>query len=93
MSTPGFNEIISYQIPTSQFFIRLSLVSLQIDFGSNVAPALTKQGMLYVLAGERIVRELRKEVFQALLRQEVAYFDVQTTGAPWPNLRCWRSSM
>ena len=51
----------------------------------NVAPALTKQGMLYVLAGERIVRELRKEVFQALLRQEVAYFDVQTTGAPWLN--------
>jgi len=41
--------------------------------------------MLYVLAGERIVRELRKEVFQALLRQEVAYFDVQTTGAPWLN--------
>lgn len=45
----------------------------------------TKQGMLYVLAGERIVRELRKEVFQALLRQEVVYFDVQTTGAPWLN--------
>ena len=43
--------------------------------------------MLYVLAGERIVRELRKEVFQALLRQEVAYFDVQTTGAPWPNFK------
>ncbi|CAL1142666.1 unnamed protein product [Cladocopium goreaui] len=48
-----------------------------------IASSLTSmiRGMLYVLAGERIVRELRKEVFQALLRQEVAYFDVQTTGA------------
>ncbi|CAJ1439817.1 unnamed protein product, partial [Effrenium voratum] len=48
-----------------------------------VLSALTSmvRGMLFVLAGERIVRELRKQVFQALLRQEVGFFDVQTTGA------------
>ncbi|CAK8999496.1 ABC transporter B family member 1 (ABC transporter ABCB.1) [Durusdinium trenchii] len=48
-----------------------------------VASSITSmiRGMLFVLAGERIVRELRKQVFHALLRQEVAFFDVQTTGA------------
>mmetsp|Transcript_58653 Transcript_58653/g.137329 ORF Transcript_58653/g.137329 Transcript_58653/m.137329 type:complete len:653 (-) Transcript_58653:110-2068(-) len=39
------------------------------------------RGALFVLAGERIVCELRKQVFKALLTQEIAFFDVQTTGA------------
>lgn len=48
-----------------------------------VASSLTSmiRGALFVLAGERIVCELRKQVFRALLRQEIAFFDVQTTGA------------
>ncbi|CAE7615338.1 abcB1 [Symbiodinium natans] len=48
-----------------------------------IASSLTSmiRGALFVLAGERIVCELRKQVFRALLRQEVAFFDVQTTGA------------
>lgn len=48
-----------------------------------VAYSLTSmiRALLFTLAGERIICKLRKQVFEALLRQEVAYFDEQTSGA------------
>jgi len=39
------------------------------------------RGALFNLAGERIICRLRKQVFIALLRQEVAYLDQETSGA------------
>eukprot|EP00811_Abedinium_folium_P003009 NODE_1276_length_2538_cov_7.414766.p1 GENE.NODE_1276_length_2538_cov_7.414766~~NODE_1276_length_2538_cov_7.414766.p1 ORF type:complete len:686 (-),score=207.51 NODE_1276_length_2538_cov_7.414766:202-2259(-) len=36
---------------------------------------------LYTLAGERVVCRLRKRVFASLLRQEIAFFDQQASGA------------
>lgn len=39
------------------------------------------RGALFNLAGERIICKLRKQVFQRLLAQEVAYFDELTSGA------------
>eukprot|EP00971_Amphidinium_carterae_P192909 3828199-Amphidinium_carterae.1 len=38
------------------------------------------RGGLFVLAGERIVRELRKEAFMAIMHQDVAYVDEQSSG-------------
>jgi len=39
------------------------------------------RGALFTLAGERIICKLRMQVFRALLRQEVGFFDEQTSGA------------
>eukprot|EP00812_Abedinium_dasypus_P010378 NODE_3_length_4746_cov_337.144745.p2 GENE.NODE_3_length_4746_cov_337.144745~~NODE_3_length_4746_cov_337.144745.p2 ORF type:complete len:719 (-),score=184.67 NODE_3_length_4746_cov_337.144745:156-2312(-) len=39
------------------------------------------RGFCYRLANERILCRLRKDVFAALLKQEVAYFDNETSGA------------
>ena len=35
---------------------------------------------LYAIAGERIVARLRKHVFEAIMRQDVAFFDKNKTG-------------
>jgi len=39
------------------------------------------RGALYNLAGERIICRLRKTLFASLLRQEIAFFDEQSSGA------------
>mmetsp|Transcript_26242 Transcript_26242/g.75736 ORF Transcript_26242/g.75736 Transcript_26242/m.75736 type:complete len:632 (+) Transcript_26242:1-1896(+) len=54
---------------------------LQILCSSLVLSAFTAcRDYLFDLAGERAIADLRKEVFAALLRQEMAYFDFQTSG-------------
>ena len=38
------------------------------------------RGYLFTLAGERVVARLRRRLFSALVRQEVSFFDANTTG-------------
>ena len=36
--------------------------------------------VLFTVAGERIVTRLREDLYRAILRQEIAFFDARTTG-------------
>ncbi|RYH21270.1 ATP-binding cassette domain-containing protein [archaeon] len=38
------------------------------------------RGWLYTLIGERLVRNLRKQLFEKIIQQDVAFFDVNKTG-------------
>lgn len=38
------------------------------------------RGYLYTLAGERIVKNIRKELFDAIVKQDIAFFDINKTG-------------
>jgi len=55
--------------------ISIIVVSILMSIFSSI------RGGLYELAGERVICRLRKRVFAALLKQEIAFFDEQTSGA------------
>jgi ABC-type multidrug transport system fused ATPase/permease subunit len=38
------------------------------------------RGYLFSLAGERVVRRVRTQLFAAIIRQDVAFFDIHRTG-------------
>lgn len=38
------------------------------------------RGWLYTLVGERLVRNLRKQLFEKIIQQDVAFFDINKTG-------------
>ncbi len=44
------------------------------------AAAGSMRFILFTVAGERIVSRLREDVYRAILRQEIAFFDSRTTG-------------
>jgi ATP-binding cassette subfamily B protein len=44
------------------------------------AAAGSMRYVLFTVAGERIVSRLREDVYRAILRQEIAFFDARTTG-------------
>lgn len=44
------------------------------------AVASTIRYFLFTMAGERIVKQLRKDLYSAILRQEIAFFDFNKTG-------------
>jgi ATP-binding cassette subfamily B protein len=44
------------------------------------AGAAATRHILFTVAGERIVARLREDVYRAILRQEIAFFDEQKTG-------------
>ena len=44
------------------------------------AAAGSMRYVLFTVAGERIVTRLREDVYRAILRQEIAFFDARTTG-------------
>lgn len=54
---------------------------LQIFSSAFVLSVFTAcRGYLFELAGQRAIARLRKDLFAALLRQDMAYFDSQTSG-------------
>jgi len=57
---------------------RLALLMLGVFVVQGVAMAL--RAYLFNTAGERVVSRLRKDLFRALLSQEVAFFDARRTG-------------
>jgi ABC transporter fused permease/ATP-binding protein len=57
---------------------RLALILVVIFAATAVASAL--RFVLFSRAGERIVAHLRSDLYQALMRQEIAFFDTQKTG-------------
>jgi ATP-binding cassette subfamily B protein len=57
---------------------RIAVTLLVIFAVTAVASAL--RFLLFSRAGERIVSKLRGDLYAALLRQEIAFFDVQKTG-------------
>ncbi|MFP2907360.1 ABC transporter ATP-binding protein [Pyxidicoccus sp. 3LFB2] len=63
---------------SQQLLDRLALVMLIVFVVQGAAMAL--RAYLFALAGERVVSRLRKDLFRALLSQEVAFFDARRTG-------------
>ena len=57
---------------------RMALVLMAIFAATAVASAL--RFVLFSRAGERIVAHLRSDLYAALMRQEIAFFDGQKTG-------------
>ncbi len=57
---------------------RLGLYMVAILVVSSIAVAL--RYYLFTLAGERIVRHIRKSLFERMLAQEIGFFDDQMTG-------------
>mmetsp|Transcript_17775 Transcript_17775/g.41405 ORF Transcript_17775/g.41405 Transcript_17775/m.41405 type:complete len:681 (+) Transcript_17775:101-2143(+) len=64
---------------TASHLNQITLILVVIAF----ATAFTSlcRGTLFTLAGERIIQKLRNRVYEALLKQEIAFFDENTSGA------------
>mmetsp|Transcript_98460 Transcript_98460/g.284135 ORF Transcript_98460/g.284135 Transcript_98460/m.284135 type:complete len:663 (+) Transcript_98460:42-2030(+) len=59
----------------------VNTLMVQIFSSAIVLSAFTAaRGYLFQLAGQRAIAELRKDIFAALLRQDMAYYDTQTSG-------------
>jgi hypothetical protein len=56
-----------------------ALLSLGIVFGISALFTFFRAA-LFNISGERVVARLRKKLFQAIIEQEVAFFDVNKTG-------------
>ncbi|XP_031572199.1 antigen peptide transporter 2-like [Actinia tenebrosa] len=54
------------------------LILLLIYIGGAIGSMI--RAWLYTLAGQRIVARIRKQLFNAIIRQEVAFFDTNRTG-------------
>ncbi len=63
---------------SQQMLDGLALAMLGVFVVQGVAMAL--RAYLFQTAGERVVTRLRKDLFRALLSQEVAFFDARRTG-------------
>lgn len=56
-----------------------AVIILVIFFAVGAFFSFTR-ATLYTIAGERIVARLRKQVFDAIMRQDIAFFDKNKTG-------------
>lgn len=57
---------------------RIALMLFVLFLAQSLAVAL--RHYLFSIAGERIVLRLREQLFSALVRREISFFDVRTTG-------------
>ncbi len=72
LRVPGDGSIDLHQVD------RMALVLIIIFAATAVAAAL--RFVLYQRAGERVVTKLRADLYQAILAQDVAFFDEERTG-------------
>jgi len=57
---------------------QLSVLLFIITLVGSIATSI--RGYLYCLVGERLVRNIRKKLFDSLMHQDISFFDVNKTG-------------
>ncbi|XP_032239123.2 ABC transporter B family member 25 [Nematostella vectensis] len=74
-----FGQVISSAIqPGMNALNRTILTLLGLYVGGSIAAMI--RAWLFTLAGQRLVARIRRELFNAIIKQEVAFFDTNRTG-------------
>ncbi|KAL9980932.1 hypothetical protein ACROYT_G009574 [Oculina patagonica] len=74
-----FGKVISASMEKGMTHLNKTIVILSLVYLGGAVAALLR-AWLFTLSGQRLVARIRKQLFNAIMRQEVAFFDNNRTG-------------